>query len=114
MNRKMGYRWLLREQMAEHGLWKTTELAPLLAERSIQLSSAQIYRLVTHTPERLSLDVLAALCDILDCDPNDLIAIETTATPNAATATGENLGDVTELRASSRPRRARVHRPDDR
>ena len=73
MTKKVGYEWLLRERMAERGMWKTTELAPLLAERGIELSPAQIYRLVTHTPERLSLVVLAALCDILGCGPSDLI-----------------------------------------
>lgn len=113
MNKKMGYRWLLRERMAEHGLWKTTELSPLLAERGILLSSAQIYRLVAHTPERLSLDVLAALCDILNCDPNDLIVPERLETSRSLKAVGENLGDTPGLRASSRPRRARVD-PDAR
>jgi DNA-binding Xre family transcriptional regulator len=73
MTKKMGYQWLLRERMAEHGLWKTTDLAPLLADRGIHLSPAQIYRLVAQTPERLSLDVLAALCDVLGCGPGDLV-----------------------------------------
>ena len=33
------------------------------------LSREQVYRLVTRTPERLSLATLAALCDILGCQP---------------------------------------------
>ena len=49
------YRWNLRTVMASHNLWKTTQLAPLLAERGVNLSPAQIYRLVTEQPERLSL-----------------------------------------------------------
>jgi DNA-binding Xre family transcriptional regulator len=104
----MTYRWLLREQMAERGLWKTTDLAPLLAERGIHLSAAQIYRLVAHTPERMSLDVLAALCDIFDCEPGDLIAVEVVEPGRARKASGEQLGDVVKLRRTSRPRRARV------
>lgn len=108
MTKKMGYQWMLRERMAERGLWKTTEIAPLLAERGIHLSAAQIYRLVAHTPERLSLDVLAALCDLLDCGPGDLIIPETLARPKTRKAVGENLGDIVSLRQSSRPRRARV------
>lgn len=67
MTQKMGYRWLLREVMAEHGMWKTTDLVPLLAEQGIHLSAAQTYRLVTQVPERLSLPVLAALYEIFDC-----------------------------------------------
>lgn len=65
--------WRLRQVMAERGFWKTTELVTPLAARGIELSRAQIYRLVTQKPERLNLDALAALCDILDCTPNDLI-----------------------------------------
>lgn len=71
--RKLGYRWRLREVMAARGLWQTTDLAPLLAERGIVLSSTQVYRLVTQTPERLSLRILMALCDALECTSTDLI-----------------------------------------
>ena len=45
-----------------------------LAGRGITLSSVQVWRLVTQTPERLSLPVLAALCDIFDVTPAQLIA----------------------------------------
>ncbi len=82
--RRSSYSWRLREVMAAHGLWKTTELRPLLAERGVELSAAQVYRLVAGTPERLSLTTLAALCDIFACTPNDLI--ETTATRRAGSA----------------------------
>jgi DNA-binding Xre family transcriptional regulator len=62
--------------MAEKGLFQTSDLVPLLAERGIDLSREQVYRLVTQVPQRLSTDTLAALCDILGCLPNDLIEIE--------------------------------------
>jgi DNA-binding Xre family transcriptional regulator len=71
----MSYQWHLRKLMADHGLFQTSELVPLLAERGIHLSREQVYRLVTQPPQRLSMDTLAALCDILDCTPNDLIEI---------------------------------------
>ena len=66
MTRKMGIRWHLRLRMAEKGLFQTSDLVPLLAERGIHLSSEQVYRLVTQVPQRLSTDTLAALCDILE------------------------------------------------
>ncbi len=50
-------------------MFTATELVPLLAERGIDLSASQVHRLVTGTPERLSLPVLAALCDIFDVHP---------------------------------------------
>ncbi|UMG92883.1 helix-turn-helix transcriptional regulator [Nocardioides sp. TF02-7] len=67
--REVDYRWHLRQLMATRGLFSTTDLAPLLAERGIELSAAQVYRLVTGTPERLNLHVLVALCDALGCTP---------------------------------------------
>jgi len=73
VSRVMGYRWHLRLKMAERGMFATTDLRPLLAERGVVLSREQVYRLVTGVPERLSLRTLAALCDILDCTPADLV-----------------------------------------
>lgn len=46
---------------------------PLLVERGVELSAAQVYRPVTSPPVRLNMRVLAALCDALQCTPNDLI-----------------------------------------
>ena len=73
MARKIGYRWHLRRLMADKDMYATTQLRPLLAERGVALSREQVYRLVTGVPERLSLATLAALCDILGCQPGDLV-----------------------------------------
>jgi DNA-binding Xre family transcriptional regulator len=73
VKRKMGVRWHLRELMGAAGMWKTTDLIGPLTERGVPLSREQVYRLVTGQPERLNVYVLAALCDILSCTPNDLI-----------------------------------------
>lgn len=70
---KLDYQWHLRKVMAERGMFNTSDLIPLLAERGITLSSSQVYRLVTDRPERLSMKVLMALLDILDCRMDDLI-----------------------------------------
>lgn len=104
-HRTVHYSWRLREVMAAHGIWKTTELRPLLSERGVELSAAQVYRLATGTPERLSLATLAALCDIFDCTPADLI--ETSAAAGAP-PTKAPTGRPT----ARRPRRARI--TDDR
>jgi len=99
--RTVAYSWRLREVMAAHGIWKTTELRPLLAERGVELSAAQVYRLATGTPERLSLATLAALCDIFDCTASDLIETTAAAGAPAAKATTGRL-------TARRPRRARI------
>jgi DNA-binding Xre family transcriptional regulator len=65
----VGYRWHLRRVMAEQEMFQTSDLVPRLAERGVRLSREQVYRLVTGVPRRLSLQTLAALCDILGCAP---------------------------------------------
>jgi DNA-binding Xre family transcriptional regulator len=103
----MGYRWHLRLKMAERGIFATTELGPLLAERGVVLSREQVYRLVTGVPERLSLRTLAALCDILECTPADLVepvAEPVRASRHAATGNGNAGAAPRELR----PVRARI------
>ena len=103
MTTPTGYRWHLRERLGARGIWKTTELVPLLAEHGVELSSAQVYRLVAKVPERLSLHVLAALCSICSCSPSDLIevGVETDPPPPTRRAAVVTL-------PAGRPRRARV------
>jgi DNA-binding Xre family transcriptional regulator len=85
--RRIGYKWNLRTVMAQRNLWKTTELMPLLQARGVNLSESQVYRLVTGTPERIPARTFAALCDILDCSPNELfepyVEMRAAATANA-------------------------------
>ncbi len=85
--RRIAFKWNLRTVMAQRNLWKTTELMPLLRSRGINLSESQVYRLVTGTPERIPARTFAALCDILDCSPNDLfepyVEMRAAATANA-------------------------------
>ena len=105
MTRKIGYVWHLRRLMAEHGMFATTDLGPLLAERGVSLSREQVYRLVTRTPERLSLATLAALCDILGCQPGDLV--EPVAPGGIADRPGRGEPGARSP-GPARPRRARV------
>lgn len=73
------------------------------------LSSSQVYRLVVERPERLSLKVLMALMDILDCTMDELIepVAATTAARRTKAAGGAEAG-VGDLR----PKRARITRAD--
>jgi DNA-binding Xre family transcriptional regulator len=99
--RKMGYRWKLRKLMADREMFQTTDLVPLLAERGVNLSREQVFRLVTQPPQRLSMDTLAALCDILGCQPNDLIEIEVVNEEVRKTSGGETPGPVPGTRRTS-------------
>lgn len=107
MRRTTDYDWKLSELMAHNAMHNSTDLAPHLADRGINLSSAQIWRMVTGRPERLSLPLLAALCDIFHCTPADLITTSATDAASAKRAVNE----VTNLNAvgsRARPKRARV------
>ena len=73
MMQRLDYRWRLRQVMADREMFATTDLLEPLAQRGIGLSSSQVYRLVVDRPERLSLKILMALLDILDCTMDDLI-----------------------------------------
>lgn len=107
---RLGYRWHLRRLMAEQEMFATTTLVPLLAERGVVLSEAQVYRLVTGTPERLSLRTLTALCDILGCTPNELIEpVAETAATRATGTSGKPTTVPTQAKART-PRRAEITR----
>ena len=98
----------LQERMHERGIHQITALQRELERHGIDLSSSQIHRLVTGTPERLNLEVLAALCTVLACSPAELIEVHA-KTPKRK-ASGDN---VVDMAATVRPRRARVLRPHD-
>ena len=109
MARRIVMGWNLRQVMATRALYQTSELVPLLAERGVHLSREHVYRLVTRTPQRLNVEVLAALCDALDCEPNDLLSptvVEEEAARTGTADAGPGVGDL-------RPIRARVRRPGE-
>jgi DNA-binding Xre family transcriptional regulator len=106
VKRKVGYSWRLREVMAANGMFATTELVPLLDDRGIKLSASQVHRLVTGTPERLSLQILAALCDIFEVTPTDLVPVQAQNAGVRKTAGGDVPAPPPP--ADLRPKRARI------
>jgi DNA-binding Xre family transcriptional regulator len=108
----MGYRWHLRQKMAEHDMFQTSQLVPLLAERGIQLSREQVFRMVTQPPQRLSLDTLAALCDILTCTPNDLIEIAVVDQQVAKRTAGGARSAKDDPSGRPAVRRTKIRRPE--
>lgn len=104
--------WNLRSLMAAAGMFQTTDLIAPLRAQGVQLSREQVFRLVTKTPERLNVEVFAALCRILECTPNDLIEIPAAESerPRRAAGAPEVSGPaIGELR----PIPAKLHRPHE-
>src|SRR3990172_9154026 len=76
----MEVRWTLRMAAAKREVWTGAQLRRLLRERAgLELSAASVSTLLTKTPKQLKLQTLAALCAALDCQPDELIEVDTTA-----------------------------------
>jgi DNA-binding Xre family transcriptional regulator len=113
MKRDIEYRWRARELMAWNGMRNTRELVEPLRERGITLSESQIYRMVSQNPERISFQLLAALCDIFGVEANELFTFTAvdarSKRQKQATASGEN---VVRFADAYNPVRARIHDDD--
>lgn len=103
MPERLSMRWHLRQEMAARGMFATTDLIEPLRERGIELSRQMIHRVVTKTPQRINTDLLAALCDILDCTPNDLLELQIEQVlPAAVNDRGPGIGELRPIRATLR------------
>jgi DNA-binding Xre family transcriptional regulator len=103
VKRDVDFRWRLSELMARRGLHNSTDLAPLLRERGIDLSPSQVYRVVTQRPERVSLKLVAALCDIFECGPKDLITVTAAEARRPRRAAAGDQSTVVDMRESLKP-----------
>jgi DNA-binding Xre family transcriptional regulator len=108
MSTRTVIRWNLRRLMAENGMFATTDLVAPLRERGVEISRQMVHRIATKPPQRINLDLLAALCDILACTPSDLLELaqEQTREAPAVNDSGPGIGDL-------RPIRATIRRPSD-
>lgn len=111
LNNDTGFEWSLRSVMADRGMFQTTDMQRALAAEGVQLSREQVYRIVTRPPARLNIELLIALCRVLDCTPNDLINVSNSrlhqTTHQGTGTTGRPSGRETDVQ----PVAARARRP---
>lgn len=107
MKRQIEYTFRIRELMARAGMRNSRDLVQPLRDRGITLSESQIYRLVAQDPERIAFKVFAALCDVFEVTPNELLAVSGTAARTERTRQVSNGADIPLLEAY-RPVRARI------
>ncbi|MFZ0383590.1 MAG: helix-turn-helix transcriptional regulator [Solirubrobacteraceae bacterium] len=75
----MEVRWKLRMAAAQREIWTGAQLRRLLAERAgVEMSAASVSALMRQAPKQLKLSTLQALCVALDCQPGELIEVDTT------------------------------------
>jgi putative transcriptional regulator len=76
----MAIRWKLRMTAAQREVWTAAELQRLLRERAgLEMSMPSVWTLLTKQPRQVKLETLAALCQALECTPNELFEINTVA-----------------------------------
>jgi putative transcriptional regulator len=75
----MEVRWKLRMAAAQREIWTGADLRRLLAERAgVEMSAASVSAMMRRAPKQLKLSTLQALCVALDCQPGELIEVDTT------------------------------------
>ncbi len=104
MTRTVRMGWKLRQVMAAREMFATSDLVPLLAQRGVSLSRQYVHRLVTTPPQRINTDLLAALCDILECTAADLLELQVNEErqPKALGDSGPGIGELRPIRANLR------------
>lgn len=107
MSTRTVIRWNLRQVMAENGMFATTDLVEPLRDRGVEISRQMIHRIVTQPPRRINVDLLAALCDILNCTTDDLLELVVEHVPPVAEAVNDHSGSLGDIR----PARTQVRRP---
>lgn len=74
--------WRLAVLMAERQIRTTRALRRRLSQHGINLSEAQLGRIVKGLPRQLSTDLLAGLCGVLQVAPGELLTIPGFRTPS--------------------------------
>ena len=94
-------RWNLRLAAAQRDIWKASELQRMLAGAGLVISAGKMSNLWSGQPVTIRLDDLDIICEVLECEPGDLLVRE----PGTARRAGPGL-----LRPPLRRREAQAGR----
>lgn len=65
--------WRLNDLMAQQKIMSLNDLHAQLECNEYKISKAQLRRLVAQSPQRVELELLAALCRVLECSVGELL-----------------------------------------
>ncbi len=65
--------WNLRMAAAQRGIWRASDLRRLLGEAGLEISAGKMSYLWSGRPISVRLDDLEVICQVLDCDPGELL-----------------------------------------
>jgi putative transcriptional regulator len=71
--------WNLRMVAAQRGIWRAADLRRLLAEAGLEVSGGKMSYLWSGQPISVRLDDLEVICQVLGCDPGELLLRDPTA-----------------------------------
>ena len=111
-------RWNLRLAAAQRDIWKASELQRMLAEAGLVISAGKMSNLWSGQPVTIRLDDLEVICEVLGCEPGDLLIREPVkfrrgeqADDDARAAGGRRSGDPTPTHRTFRASRCERARP---
>jgi putative transcriptional regulator len=97
--------WNLRMVAAQHGIWRASDLRRKLAEAGLEISGGKMSYLWSGQPISIRLDDLEVICQVLDCDPGELLVRD----PASAATPASPAAEAAEV-AAIRPTRRRGRR----
>jgi putative transcriptional regulator len=65
--------WNLRMVAAQRGIWRASDLRRLLGEAGLEISAGKMSHLWAGQPISVRLDDLEVICQVLGCDPGELL-----------------------------------------
>jgi putative transcriptional regulator len=89
--------WNLRMVAAQRGVWRASDLRRLLAAAGLEISGGKMSHLWSGQPISVRLDDLEVICQVLDCEPGELLLRQ------AAASTPERPRSEAAAAASVRP-----------
>src|ERR1700733_10184597 len=69
-------RWNLRLAAAQRDLWEASQLQAMLADAGLVISAGKMSNLWSGQPVTIRLDDLEVICEVLGCEPGDLLIRE--------------------------------------
>jgi putative transcriptional regulator len=69
-------RWNLRLAAAQRDIWKASQLQRMLADAGLMVSAGKMSNLWSGQPVTIRLDDLEVICEVLGCEPGDLLIRE--------------------------------------
>jgi putative transcriptional regulator len=95
--------WNLRMVAAQRGIWRASDLRRLLGEAGLEISSGKMSHLWSGQPISIRLDDLEVICQVLGCQPGELLVRDPAA--GAATRTDQAAAAAPSTSIRPRPRR---------